>query len=88
MMVPILLIWAFLPYLAAPVVQFIGEQMVNIMYKLPYNRNLEYEADHIGLSLAAKVCNIMRCDIFWQRIFVIICKSIIVVSYTGLHRCS
>ncbi|KAH0945020.1 hypothetical protein HN011_005494 [Eciton burchellii] len=66
MMVPMLLIWAIFPYLAAPVIQFIGEQMVNIMYKLPYNRNLEYEADQIGLNLAAKACiDVREAVVFW-----------------------
>ncbi|XP_011336744.2 metalloendopeptidase OMA1, mitochondrial isoform X2 [Ooceraea biroi] len=66
MVIPMLLVWALLPYIAAPVVQFTGEQIVNIMYKLPYNRVLESEADQVGIKLAAKACfDIREAVVFW-----------------------
>lgn len=56
--IPILLVWALFPDVAAAIIHIIGERIVNIMYKLPYSRVLENEADEVGLRLAAKVCNI------------------------------
>lgn len=53
--IPILLVWALLPDIAAAIIHMIGERIVNIMYKLPYSRVLENEADEVGLRLAAKV---------------------------------
>lgn len=53
--IPILLVWALFPDIAAAIIHMIGERIVNIMYKLPYSRVLENEADEVGLRLAAKV---------------------------------
>lgn len=66
LVIPMLLVWAFVPYIAAPIVQIIGEQIVNIMYKLPYSRTLENEADQVGIRLAAKACiDIREAAVFW-----------------------
>lgn len=54
--IPILLLWASFPDLAAAVTHIIGERIVNILYGLPLSRVLENEADEVGLKLAAKVC--------------------------------
>lgn len=53
--IPILLIWAVFPDLAAAVTHLIAERLVNVIYKLPYSRILENEADEVGIKLAAKV---------------------------------
>lgn len=60
--IPILFVWALFPDLAAAIIHIIGERIVNIMYKLPYSRVLENEADEVGLKLAAKV-NVILCII-------------------------
>lgn len=54
--IPILLVWALFPDMAAALIHMIGERIVNIMYNLPFSRVLENEADEVGLKLAAKVC--------------------------------
>lgn len=53
--IPILLVWALFPDITAAIIHMIGERIVNVMYKLPYSRVLENEADEVGLRLAAKV---------------------------------
>lgn len=53
--IPILLVWALFPDITAAIIHIIGERIVNVMYKLPYSRALENEADEVGLRLAAKV---------------------------------
>ena len=35
---------------------------------MPYSRNLEMEADAVGIQLAAKACfDIRYCPLFWKR---------------------
>lgn len=64
--IPILLVWALFPDIAAAIIHMIGERVVNIMYKLPYSRVLENEADEVGLRLAAKACiDIREAVVFW-----------------------
>lgn len=64
--IPILFVWALFPDLAAAIIHIIGERIVNIMYKLPYSRVLENEADEVGLKLAAKACiDIREAVVFW-----------------------
>ncbi|XP_011057897.1 PREDICTED: metalloendopeptidase OMA1, mitochondrial-like [Acromyrmex echinatior] len=64
--IPILLIWALFPDMAAAVIHMIVERIVNIMYKLPFSRVLENEADEVGLKLAAKACiDIREAVVFW-----------------------
>lgn len=55
LIMPVLLVWALFPDLAALVIHSIGERLVNVIYKLPYSRTLENEADEVGIKLAAKV---------------------------------
>lgn len=64
--VPILLVWALFPDLVAAVIHMIGERLVNIIYKLPYSRILENEADEVGIKLAAKACiDVREAVVFW-----------------------
>lgn len=63
---PILLIWALFPDMAAAIIHIIGERIVNVMYNLPLSRVLENEADEVGLKLAAKACiDIREAVVFW-----------------------
>ncbi|XP_077263885.1 metalloendopeptidase OMA1, mitochondrial-like [Temnothorax americanus] len=64
--IPILLVWAIFPDLAAAIIHMIGERIVNIIYNLPFSRVLENEADEVGLKLAAKACiDIREAVVFW-----------------------
>lgn len=54
--IPILLASGLFPDMAAAIILMIGERIVNTIYKLPFSRVLENEADEVGLKLAAKVC--------------------------------
>lgn len=64
--VPILLIWALFPDMAAALIHMIGERIVTVMYNLPFSRGLENEADEVGLKLAAKACiDIREAVVFW-----------------------
>ncbi|KYN30946.1 Metalloendopeptidase OMA1, mitochondrial [Trachymyrmex septentrionalis] len=64
--IPILLIWALFPDMAAAIIHMIVERIVNVMYNLPFSRVLENEADEVGLKLAAKACiDIREAVVFW-----------------------
>ncbi|XP_011637616.1 metalloendopeptidase OMA1, mitochondrial-like [Pogonomyrmex barbatus] len=64
--IPVLLIWALFPDLSAAIIHMIGERIVNLIYNLPFSRDLENEADEVGLKLAAKACfDIREAVVFW-----------------------
>ena len=51
-----LLVWAFLPTdLTAAVMQIVSDKFLKYFFELPYSRQLEKEADTVGLMLTAKV---------------------------------
>jgi len=51
-----LVVWAVLPSdLTAFITQYFVDKFNKFLFELPYSRNLEKEADHVGLMLAAKV---------------------------------
>ncbi|EFN76847.1 Metalloendopeptidase OMA1, mitochondrial [Harpegnathos saltator] len=54
--VPTLLVWVVFPDMAAAIVQLLINQIMRIMYELPYSRLLEKEADEVAMKLAAKAC--------------------------------
>ncbi|PSN34269.1 hypothetical protein C0J52_18769 [Blattella germanica] len=71
LMVPIALIWAILPDLAAIPTQWLSDHMTNLMFHLPFNRSLESEADRIGLQLTAKACyDVREASAFWAKMSV------------------
>ena len=50
------LLWAFLPSdLTALMTQYIADRFLKFIFQLPYSRQLEREADVVGLQLAARV---------------------------------
>ena len=53
--IPILLIWAILPDAGAVLMHSISDYFSKLMFSLPFSRNLETEADNVGLQIAAKV---------------------------------
>lgn len=54
--VPIALIWAIFPDLLAAILHLLGDDFINIFISLPYNRDLESEADFVGLLIASRAC--------------------------------
>ncbi|XP_077981744.1 metalloendopeptidase OMA1, mitochondrial-like [Glandiceps talaboti] len=60
--------WAFLPNDGiALVAQWFKNRVIEILLQMPYNRNLETEADEVGLQLAAKGCfDVRESSAFWE----------------------
>lgn len=51
-----LMLWAFLPTdLTAALCHFFAERLLKLSLELPYSRELEKEADKVGLILTARV---------------------------------
>ena len=51
-----MVVWAILPTdMTAILVGFLAHKFLKYTFELPYSRNLEKEADSVGLVLAAKV---------------------------------
>ncbi len=51
------LLWAFLPSdIIALITQYFADKFLNFLFQLPYSRQLETEADYVGVMLAARVC--------------------------------
>lgn len=63
------MLWAFLPSdMTALITQYIADKFLKFLFQLPYNRQLETEADYVGTMLAARACFDVRCSIgFWKR---------------------
>lgn len=63
------LLWAFLPSdVTALITQYIADKFLKFLFQLPYSRQLEREADYVGIMLAARACFDVRCSIpFWKR---------------------
>lgn len=62
-------IWAFLPtdWLAG-LASYISREIQQVTVNLPYSRQLETEADYIGLLMAGKACfDVRESSAFWQR---------------------
>ena len=56
LLVPMAMLWAFLPNDGiALVLNWFMDTVVVIMVELPFSRDMETEADRVGLILAAKV---------------------------------
>lgn len=64
-----LIVWAILPSdLTAALTQVLADKLLKFTFELPYSRELEKEADHVGLMLAAKACfDIRYSPVFWRR---------------------
>ena len=52
----VLVFWAILPTdLTAALSQFVADRFLKFLFELPFSRQLEKEADTVGLDLAARV---------------------------------
>ncbi|CAF0946183.1 unnamed protein product [Brachionus calyciflorus] len=64
-----LIVWAILPTdLTAAITQVVADRLLRFTLELPYSRDLEKEADHVGLMFAAKACfDVRYSPLFWRR---------------------
>ncbi|XP_069184319.1 metalloendopeptidase OMA1, mitochondrial isoform X2 [Procambarus clarkii] len=71
-LVPLAVIWAFIPSDGLAVVtHWFLNKVTQILLHLPYSRTLEKEADSVGLQLAAKACyDVREASAFWGRMSV------------------
>ncbi|CAL8256222.1 unnamed protein product [Merluccius merluccius] len=62
-------IWAVCPRDSlAALGHWIQGKLVQLMFRRPYSRKLEAEADKIGMQLAAKACaDVRAAPVFWQQ---------------------
>ncbi|KAK3516605.1 hypothetical protein QTP70_021946 [Hemibagrus guttatus] len=67
-MVLLTMIWAICPRDSLALLgQWIQGKLFELLFKRPYSRKLEEEADQVGLQLAAKACVDVRAGpVFWQ----------------------
>ncbi|XP_070563723.1 metalloendopeptidase OMA1, mitochondrial-like [Ptychodera flava] len=61
-------IWAFLPNDGiALVAQWFKNRVIQLLLSMPYSRQLETEADEVGLLLAARACfDVRESSAFWE----------------------
>ncbi|XP_048395676.1 metalloendopeptidase OMA1, mitochondrial isoform X4 [Stegostoma tigrinum] len=64
------LIWATFPRDSlAALGQWIQKKLIEYMFDRPYSRKLEFEADEVGLRLAAKACiDVRASSVYWQQL--------------------
>ncbi|XP_023325874.1 metalloendopeptidase OMA1, mitochondrial [Eurytemora carolleeae] len=70
LLIPMAVLWAFLPNDGiALVFNWFMDTVVDIMIELPFSRDMETEADRVGLILAAKACiDVREAPVFWGRL--------------------
>lgn len=67
-LVPLLFIWFLLPDLGAFVTHLLFDDVKDIIFELPFERDIEIEADEIGLLMMAKACYDVRvAPVFWHK---------------------
>jgi len=69
LLVPMAVLWAFLPNDGvALVASWFMDTVVDIMLELPFSRDMEAEADRVGLIMAAKACiDVREAPVFWGK---------------------
>merc|ERR1711860_134423 len=67
--IPMAVIWAFLPNDGiALVTDWFINKVSDLIFELPFSRQMETEADEVGLKLAAKSCiDIREAPLFWAK---------------------
>ncbi|XP_053653334.1 metalloendopeptidase OMA1, mitochondrial isoform X3 [Cherax quadricarinatus] len=72
-LVPLAVIWAFIPSDGLAVVtHWFLNQVIQVLLQLPYSRILENEADFVGLQVAAKACyDVREASAFWGKMSII-----------------
>lgn len=67
-MVPLVFMWAVLPQVAAFIAHWLSGFFSEVLFRLPFSRALEVEADLIGLQLTAKACyDVREASVFWAK---------------------
>ena len=68
LLVPMAVIWAFIPSDGiAFITHWFTKQVVDIFIELPFSRELEIEADTIGLEMAARACfDVRHAPAIWM----------------------
>ena len=69
MIAPLLFLWAALPNDAvAMLADWLFTKISKLLLELPFSRNMETEADIVGMELASKACfDIREAPAFWAR---------------------
>lgn len=69
LLIPLAVLWAFLPNDGlALVADWFFNKVTTIALELPFSRDMEREADAVGLQLAAKACfDVRQAPAFWRR---------------------
>eukprot|EP00095_Tigriopus_kingsejongensis_P011220 maker-scaffold1959_size23944-snap-gene-0.7 protein:Tk11220 transcript:maker-scaffold1959_size23944-snap-gene-0.7-mRNA-1 annotation:"metalloendopeptidase OMA1 " len=68
-LVPLALLWAVIPSDGiALVTDWFFNQTLELVFELPFSRDMETEADEVGLELAAKAClDLRQAPLFWGK---------------------
>jgi predicted Zn-dependent protease len=69
LLLPMALLWAFIPSNGIAVItDWFIHQVIDLTLELPYSRDIEHEADLVGLQLAARACvDVREAPAFWGR---------------------
>ncbi|KAG8334190.1 metalloendopeptidase [Homalodisca vitripennis] len=68
MLLPIVALWTLLPDSIAISSHYFTEYISTILFKLPFSRSLETEADTVGLEMVARACYDPRqASVFWRK---------------------
>lgn len=69
LLVPLAVLWALLPNDGiALVANWFIDKVVTIMVELPFSRDMETEADQVGMLMAAKAClDVREAPAFWGK---------------------
>uniref|UniRef100_A0A8D8SHI8 Metalloendopeptidase OMA1, mitochondrial n=1 Tax=Cacopsylla melanoneura TaxID=428564 RepID=A0A8D8SHI8_9HEMI len=66
--VPLMIIWFLLPDLGAIITQVLLDDLKSILFELPFERDMETEADEVGLQMMARACYDVRiAPLFWKK---------------------
>ena len=69
LILPLAVLWAFIPSDGIAIVtSWFFDKVATILIDMPFNRQMETEADEIGLKLAAKSCfDVRQAPVFWAK---------------------
>jgi len=69
LLVPLAVLWAFIPSdLLAVGLNWFIDQAITVIVELPFSRDMETEADEVGIQMAAKACfDVREAPAFWGK---------------------
>ncbi|KAG8225373.1 hypothetical protein J437_LFUL005388 [Ladona fulva] len=69
LILPVLLLWVILPNEGAVFFHWLTDKITHLMIDLPFSRNIEKEADEVGLMMIAKACyDVREASKLWEKI--------------------